>query len=54
MQRAPCRSGPVQKKARIVLQLTIGEEPEEEVTGEVAVMEEIAVTEEVVAEVAVD
>ena len=54
MQQAPCGTGPVRKKARIVSQLTIEEVPEEEVTGEVAVMEEIAATEEVVAEVVVD
>ena len=46
--------GPAQKKARIVSQLTIEEEPEEEVTGEVAVTEEVAVAGKPVVEVAVD
>ena len=46
--------GPARKKACIVLQLTIEEEPEEEETGEAMAMGEVEATGEPVVEVAVD
>ena len=53
-QWAPRGMGPVCKKAHVVSLPTIEEETEEEVTGEVVVMEEAEVVGEPVAEVVVD
>ena len=53
-QQAPHGMGPACKKVHVVLQLTIEEEPEKEVTGEVMVMEEAEAAGEPVVEVVVD
>ena len=53
-QRAPCGMGPACKKACIVLQPTIEEEPEEEATGEAMATGEVEAVGEPAAEVAVD
>ena len=53
-QRAPCGTGPVHKKVRIVSQPTIKEEPEPEETGEAMATGDAEAVGEPAAEVAVD
>ena len=53
-QQAPRGTGPACKKACVVLQLTIEEEPEEEATGEAMVTGEVEAAGELVVEVVAD